>query len=234
VRVQLLLQIGVQHRCVSCKSGEFWVKKTRPTNRAQCAAVGRVVSQLLDLANHVQRGSQSGIAFFPLGRADFAGGGGNVLGSLDLAEQVGSVTADTCSSDFNSLDDAFRVDNESTAVGQTHVFTHVFDVASHYASRVADHGVLDLADGFGAVVPCFVGEVGVGGDGVDFHAQLLQLFIMVGNVTQLSRANEGEVSRIEEEYSPLAFHVGVGNGDEFAVLERLSGKRLDFGIDNGH
>src|SRR5690606_40195710 len=79
--------------------------------------------------------------------------------------QVGSVTADAFSSDFHSLDDAFRVNDEGTAVGQALVFTQNFEVAADLHGRVADHGVLDLADGLGAVVPCFGGEVGVSGYG---------------------------------------------------------------------
>src|SRR5690606_18584754 len=152
-------------------------------------------------------------------RADFARVGGNVLGSLDLAQQVGSVTADAFGGDFHSLDDAFRVNDEGTAVGQTLVFTQDLEVAADLQGRVTDHGVLDLADGFGAVVPGLVGEVGVGGNGVDFHAQLLELGIVVGQVAQLGRADEGEVGRVEEEDRPLALQVSFGNFNELALLE---------------
>src|SRR5690606_36777757 len=112
-------------------------------------------------------------------------------------------------------------------------FTQDLEVAADLHGRVADHGVFDLADGFGAVVSHLVGEVSVGGHGGDFYAALLQLFVVVSTAAQLGGADEGEVGGVEEEYGPLALHVSVGNGDELAVLEHLSGKRLDFSIDNG-
>src|SRR5690606_28984592 len=143
-------------------------------------------------------------------------------------QQVGSVTADTFGSDFHSLDDALRVNDEGTAVGQALVFTQDLEVAADLHGRVADHGVLDLADGFGAVVPRLGGGVGGGGRGVDFDAQRLQRFVVVGNVAQLGGADEGAGGGVEGEYGPLALHVGAGNGDEFAVFERLGGKRVDF------
>jgi hypothetical protein len=48
-----------------------------------------------------------------------------------------------------------------------------------------------------------VHEVGVGGHGEDFHAQLLQFVVMVGHVAQFGGAHEGEVSGVEEEHGPL-------------------------------
>ena len=79
-------------------------------------------------------------------------------------------------------------------------------------------------------MPRFVGEVGVGRDGVNVYAQLLQFFIMICHVAQFSRANEGEVSRVEEEDAPAAFSIFLGYFDEFTVFECLVFKRFDFGI----
>ena len=83
-------------------------------------------------------------------------------------------------------------------------------------------------------MPGLVGEMGVGGHGVDFDAQLLELGVVVSHVAQLGRADEGEVGRVEEEDGPLALQVGFGDFDELALLERLSFERLDLGVDNGH
>ena len=79
-----------------------------------------------------------------------------------------------------------------------------------------------------------MGEVGIGRNGVHVYAQFLQLFVMVCNVAQFSRAYEGEVSRIEEEYAPTAFGVFFGNFDEFTVFECLVFKRFDFSVNQGH
>src|SRR5690554_2368330 len=188
----------------------------------------------LDLANQVQRRSQCFFAFFPLGRANFARMVANVLGSFNLAQQVVCVTADAFSSDFHGLDNAIRIDQESSTVCQALAFTHNTEVVGDGASLVAYHVVLDLADGVGSIVPCFVGEVSVGRHGEHFNAQLLQLFVLVSYVAQLGRANEGEVSRVEEEDGPLAFNVCFGDFYKLALLECGSVERFDFAVNNTH
>ena len=49
----------------------------------------------LDLADQVQGRGQCGLAFFPLGWADLARVSSDVLGRLDLAQQLGSITTYT-------------------------------------------------------------------------------------------------------------------------------------------
>src|SRR5690606_22403929 len=140
-----------------------------------------------------QGGRQSGFAFFPLGWANFARVSGNVLGSLHFTQQLGSIAAYTTVVQFDDLDLAFRVDHEGTAIGQAGFFDQYVEVARDDVGRVTDQRVFDLADGVRSVVPGFVGEVGVGGHTVDFHAQFLELGVVVSKVTQFGRADEGEV-----------------------------------------
>src|SRR6476620_1218626 len=71
-----------------------------------------------DLADEVQRRLERRGTFFPLGRAHLARVGGDVLRSLHLAQQVGSVAANALGGDLERLDDALRVDDEGAAVGQ--------------------------------------------------------------------------------------------------------------------
>src|SRR5690606_26552970 len=115
----------------------------------------------LDLADQVQRRSQSRLTFLPLGRANIARVSCNVPGCLNLAQQVLCVTADAFSSDFYCLDDTFRVNYESCTVSQTLARTHNAEVVGYGTGRIADHGVLDLADSFGSIAPGFVYEMGV-------------------------------------------------------------------------
>ncbi len=153
-----------------------------------------------------------------------------VLSCFDFTQQVRRVAADTFSGNFDSLDDTLRVNNEGGTICQAFIFTHVVEVTGQGASRVADHRVFDFRDGFRAAVPRFVGEVSVGRDGVNVYAQLLQFFVVVCHIAQFGRANEGEVSRVEEEDAPAAFSIFLGNFDEFTVFERLVFERFDFGI----
>ena len=67
-------------------------------------------------------------------------------------------------------------------------------------------------------MPRFVGEVGISRDRVNVYAQLLQFVVMVSHVAQFGRANEGEVSRIEEEDAPATFGIFLGYFNELTVL----------------
>ena len=79
-------------------------------------------------------------------------------------------------------------------------------------------------------MPCFMRKVGVSRNRVNVNAQFLQLFIMVSDVTQFSRAYESEVSRVEEEDAPAAFGIFLSNFYELTVFERLVFERFDFGV----
>ena len=57
---------------------------------------------------------------------------------------------------------------------------------------------------------------------------------MVSHVAQFGRADEGEVSRIEEEDAPAAFGVFLGDFDEFTIFECLVFERFEFGVNLGH
>src|SRR5690242_18216764 len=72
-----------------------------------------------DLADQVERRSEGLLAFLPLGRADLVRMGGDVLRSLDLAQQLGGIAADAAGVDLDDLDLARRVDHEGAAVGDT-------------------------------------------------------------------------------------------------------------------
>src|SRR5690606_12492708 len=169
--------------------------------------------------DQVQGRSQGLGTRLPVGGADFVRVGSNVLRSLHLADQVLGGAADATVMDFHDLDLAFRVDDEGAAHGEAFFFDHHAEVAGDGAGGVTNHRELDLLDGLGRVVPSLVGEVRIRGDGIHFDAHLLQLVVVVGQVAQLGRADEGEVGRVEEHDGPLAAQVGVGDLNELAVVE---------------
>ena len=158
----------------------------------------------------------------------------DVLRSLDLPQKLGSVAADALGGDFHGLDDAVGVHDEGAAIGEALARAHHFEVVGDGAAGVTEHGVLHLADGLGRIVPRLVGEVGVGGDRIDLDAELLEIFVVIGEITQLGGAHEGEIGRVEEEHRPLAGEVRLGNVDELALLESGGLERLDRSIDEGH
>src|SRR5690349_19720881 len=66
----------------------------------------------LDLADEVERGGQGLRPLLPLGRADLARMGGDVLRGLYLAQQLPRVAADAAGGDLDDLDLALGVDHE--------------------------------------------------------------------------------------------------------------------------
>src|SRR3546814_4050794 len=95
--------------------------------------------------------------------------------------RISDWSSDVCSSDLLT----FRVDHESTAVSQANFFDQHVEVAGDDVGRVANHGVLDFANGWRGVVPGSVSKVSVGGNAVDFDTQLLEFSVVVGQVFQL-------------------------------------------------
>src|SRR3546814_4339844 len=76
---------------------------------------------------------------------------------------------------------------------------------------------LPISDRVGGLVPRLVREVGVGRHAVDLDAEALELGVVVGQVTELGGAYEGEVGRVEEHHRPLALEVLVGHVHELAL-----------------
>ena len=140
------------------------------------------------------------------------------LSSLDLAEEFACVTTDTVVVDLSNLQLAIGVEEEGTTVSLTRLFAEDAEGSRELEGHVSEHRVLDLADRIGSVSPCLVDEVRVGADGVDVYAESLELSIVVCEVSKFGGANEGEVTRVEEEDAPLALEVFVRNLDETLVL----------------
>src|SRR3546814_3778497 len=74
----------------------------------------------------------------------------------------------------------------------------------------------------------------VGRHRIDFDAEALKRFILVGEVFELGRADEGEVGGIEDENRQLARNIGVRDGDELALMVRGGDERFDGTSDAPH
>ena len=137
--------------------------------------------------------------------------GVNKLAGLHLAEKLLCVAAHVARRDLIAHDLALGVDDERAALRQTVGFDQHLEIAGQGMGRVCQHGIVDLADAFGRIVPRLVDEMGIGGHRVDLAAYIAELLVLVRQILQLRRADEGEVRRIEEEYAPLAENVFLGN-----------------------
>ena len=85
------------------------------------------------------------------------------------------------------------------------------EIARERRGRIADQRVLDLLDGVRGVVPGLVREVRVGGHAVDLDAQLLEFGVVVGEIAEFGRADEGEIGRVEHDHGPLALEALVAS-----------------------
>ena len=83
-------------------------------------------------------------------------------------------------------------------------------------------------------MPSLVHEVGVGGDTVNLNAHLLQLLVVVCEVAELGRADEGEVAWVEEEDGPLAEDVVLADLGELAVVENRVLEIQNLSVDQRH
>ena len=160
--------------------------------------------------------------------------GGDELGSLQLAQGFRHIAGDGVVMDFQRLDHAFRVDDEGATQGQAFLIDVHAEGAGQLVGRIANQRELRLANGRRGFVPHLVREMRVGGDDVDLGTGALELRVIVGGVLDFGRAVEGEGSRHEDQYRPLALQAVLGDFDEFASLECGGLERLDFSVDKRH
>lgn len=176
---------------------------------------------VLDFANKVNAGFESLSILLPLCWANFAVVASYVESSLYLANELFSVAADAIVLDFCNLNETLGVYEECTTIGSAIFFVEDTKTARDNAEVVSEHGVGDLLDAVGSVVPSLVREVRVSAYRVNFHTHFLELTILFGKVNEFGGANEGEVCRIEEEDAPLACDVCAAHFLEVAVVESL-------------
>ena len=66
------------------------------------------------------------------------------------------------------------------------------------------------------------------------HTTWLEFLIVIGNITELSRADKRKIRGIENEHCPFALDVLLADLDEFAIFESLRRERLYLRIDQRH
>ena len=126
------------------------------------------------------------------------------LASLHLAQQFLGVPAHVAGSYLVAYDLTFRINNKSTTLGKTIGLDKYLKISGECVGRVCQHGVIDLLDPVGCIMPCIVNEMGVGGHGIDLAADGPELLILVRQIFQFGGTDKGKVRGIEEKYAPLA------------------------------
>ena len=125
---------------------------------------------LSNLSYKVDARLQSFRSFLPLGRADFSIVCGNKLCSFYLAQQLVGIASDVVVLYLGNLDFTLGIYEECAALCHAFLFNHHAECAAQYACGVGKHGVLNLADAFGSIVPCLVHKVRVCAYRIYFYA----------------------------------------------------------------
>ena len=98
---------------------------------------------------------------------------------------------------------------------------------------ISQHGILDLLDALGGVMPRLMDKVGIAGNGVNFAADGLEFIVEVCQVLQLRGAHKGEVGGIEEKHAPLSQYIRLGSGAEGRYSDSTGRRNRQFLFESG-
>ncbi|RWW90941.1 hypothetical protein BHE74_00001304 [Ensete ventricosum] len=177
---------------------------TEKTAELFCGILASVLGQVS--RNAFWRSVHAFVAFFPVGRANFAVLFVELQG-VDQADQLFHVTAQWQVVNDLGANNAFVVDQECATERHAAFGLNVVGLGD-VVLQVGSHGVFDFADAAiidGSVAPGVVGEMGVDGNGNHFNVTRLEIVHAVVQGDQLRRADEGEVQRVEEHQAVFAF-----------------------------
>lgn len=171
------------------------------------------VQRRVDVTDHTGAGFERLAALAPLGGAGLVLVGHQVNVGLHLAHEFISVPAHVIEVDLGRDQGAGRVDDERAAQGQTGLGIEHAKDAAHVARRVRRHRVAHFFQKLLGVTPREVRELRVRGNGDDLGTELFELGGLLGEVSEFRGADEGEVSRVEDQDGPLALGLQVGEGN---------------------
>ena len=147
-----------------------------------------------------------------------------------LADELAGVAADIVEVHFGGHELAFRIDDEGAAQSEAAAIVVHAEEAAHGTGRIGGQSVLHVLHEAFRVAPDHVSKLRVRGDSDDVCAKGGELVLLIGEVGQLSRADEGEVSGIKNEDGPFAGLLDVGERDLAEVaLGRLVGFHAEVG-----
>ena len=188
----------------------------------------------LKLPHQIQTGLQSLGARLPLRRAYLVSVLRHELARLYLPQQLVGVPAHIAGVDLIGHDFSLGVDNEAAPLRHAVGFNVDLKILCQTMCGIGQHGILDLLDALGGVMPRLMDKVGIAGNGVNFAADGLEFIVEVCQVLQLRGAHKGEVGGIEEKHAPLSQYIRLGSGAEGVILIALDGEIGNFFLNQGH
>ena len=150
--------------------------------------------------------------------------GGYKLAGLHPAQQFIGIAAHIAGKNFIGYDFTFGINNKAAAFRHTVRLDVYPKISRQGMGGIGQHGVLDFADALGGIVPRFMNIVRVTGNRIDLTARSLERGVLVGQILQLGRANEGKIRGVEEKDAPLTKYILFCDGTECVVLLGLDRK----------
>ena len=188
----------------------------------------------LQLPHQIQAGLQGLGARLPLRRAHLVSMLRHELAGLHLPQKFIGIPAHIAGVDLISHDFPFGVHDEAAPLGHAIRLDIDLKIFGQTMGGVGQHGILDILDALGSVMPRLMDEMGIAGNRVDFAADGLEFLIEIGQILQFCGAHKGKIGRIEEEHAPLAQDVRLGDSSESVVLVALYGEIGNFFLNQGH
>ena len=108
------------------------------------------------------------------------------------------------------------------------------DILGNAVGGVCQHRIVDFLDALGGIVPSLVDKVGIGGHGVNLTADGLKLLVLVRQILQLRRTNEGKVRRIEEKDAPFSKDIFLAYKLKLVFVIGIGAKIGNFLVDHRH
>ena len=188
----------------------------------------------LKLAHQVQTGLQGLGAGLPLRRAHLVSVLRHELAGLHLPQQLVGVPAHIAGVDLVGHNFSLGVDDEAAPLCHAVGFDVDLKILCQTMRGIGQHGILDLLDTLGGVMPRLMDKVGIAGNCVDLTAGRLELGVLICQVLQLRGAHKGEVGGIEEKHAPLSQYIRLGNGVKGVILVALDREIGNFFLNQGH
>ena len=156
------------------------------------------------------------------------------LTCLHLTQQLLCVSAHIASSYLITHNLPLGIDNKGAAFCKTVCLNEDLEILRNAVGRVCQHGVIDLLNALGCIVPCLVDKMGIGRYRIDLTADGLELVVLVSQILQLGGTYKGKVRRIEEEHAPLSQNIFLAYKLKFVFVIGIGAKFRDFLIDHRH
>ena len=142
------------------------------------------------------------------------------LESGDLADEFLRVATERAACHLDTTTDSVWIDDEGSTSSDTRLLVEDVIESCDLSGVVSEHEIWEVLHEAFVLDPCAVREDSICTHGEDSDSHLVELSLRFCHILQLRRTDEGEVSRIVEQYCPLPLHISEGDIGRI-ILDRI-------------